>query len=258
MATRTLNQIMKALEPSYAGDRKLIKKKQAALPGQYKAEFAGLEAKADQANDNILAGARRRGIGFSGIPIGEQAEYQATEYMPALARLRGQQSEERMSLQAALNDIYRNQRQAAMGIREQELARAQQERQFQQQMQMERERLAAQRAASSGRGGGAAAYLGAGLGAYLGGGGGGKKPASRSPKVPASLQKLYNQVFVKGDGSMWSDRDLVSDYNATAISARYGNARDRQKIELYHSARPDLFGSSVPAFVMQNGNKLRF
>ena len=82
--------------------------------------------------------------------------------------------------------------------------------------------------------------------------------ATNNTKVPDGLQALYNQVFLKKNGSSWGDRELVSDYNSTRKGAGNGNLRDRQKLELYHSVRPDLFGSTMPASVLANGSELRY
>lgn len=43
-----------------------------------------------------------------------------------------------------------------------------------------------------------------------------------------------------------NDPALKSDYNATAVSAGYGNPMDKYKLELYKYHRPDLFGNYTP------------
>lgn len=88
--------------------RKIVLDQVAALPGQQQADEAGLEAKKTQAFDDILGGARRRGIGFSGIPLGEQAKYTATEYAPAVANMKAGYNTRKGTLESALADIGKN------------------------------------------------------------------------------------------------------------------------------------------------------
>lgn len=106
MQPRTLDQIIGELNTTYQPQINAIEQRKAALPGQFQAEEAGLQAKQGQAYEDIIGGARRRGIGFSGIPLQEQAKYSATEYMPALARLRSQQQETGRSLDDAIMQIF--------------------------------------------------------------------------------------------------------------------------------------------------------
>lgn len=163
---------MTSLDPYYSGSKSIIQNQLTALPGETDAAIAQADAKLSQANDNILAGARRRGIGFSGIPIGEQAQYAATEYAPAIANLKSSQNTKQLSLTEALNSLGRDQRTAAQGIYDSELARDFQERQFQEQIRQFNENLAEQRRAS--------AAQTADISKYLSGMTGGAAPAAAS------------------------------------------------------------------------------
>ena len=102
MASRTLNQILKELSPTFKPQVESLQQRANLIPGQIKSEEQGLQAKQEQAFGDILGGARRRGLGFSGIPLGEQAKYTSTEFLPALARLRQSGRQEAMSLQDAI------------------------------------------------------------------------------------------------------------------------------------------------------------
>ena len=249
-SVRTLDQIMAELGSIYDPQVKSIQQRQNLIPEQMKSEEAGLQAKQVSAFDDILSGARRRGLGFSGIPVGEQAKYTATDYLPAIARLRQQGKEQAMSLQDA---IY--------GIKERQQNQALAQRQYEQQRydayQTEMRQLEAQREAQ--RASEAAARAAAARPTF---GGGRQVSAAQAPgggvKIPAGMQQLFNRVFVKGDGTFWDDRSLVSDYNATLKSANYGNVNDKNKIQLYHAARPDLFGASVPTAVFSNGSRMTY
>lgn len=111
-----------------------------------------------------MAGARRRGVGFGGIPLGEQATYTATQYLPALARLRQSGREQAMGLEDSIQQIMERRSTMAQQVRQSELDRDEQQRQFNQQL-----------AASRGGSGGG---LSSALAAMLGGGGGGSRPVA--------------------------------------------------------------------------------
>lgn len=145
----------------YATDRGLLQNQLDSLPAQSEAEVKGLDAKLTQANDNILQGARGRGLGFSGIPIAEQAQYAATEYAPAVARVKQSQLDKQTGILGSLNSLALNQRTQAQSIFDNERNFEEQQRQFNEQM-------AAQRAAAAGS---TSASAGDYLSQLLGGGG---------------------------------------------------------------------------------------
>lgn len=166
MAVRTLDQILGELGSVYDPQINSIRTRQAALPGQQVAEEQGLQAKQTQAFDDILGGARRRGMGFSGIPLGEQAKYTATEFLPAIARLRTASKQEATSLEDMINQINERRTTTALGLRQQDVDNDLRERQFQAQLA---EAAAARRAASGGGGGFSPSYGGGGGSAATGG-----------------------------------------------------------------------------------------
>lgn len=118
---RSLDQILAELNTVYEPQVNSLRQRQSMIPGQIAEEEKGLGAKQEQAFGDILGGARRRGMGFSGIPLGEQAKYTSTEYLPALARLRQSGREQAMSLEDAI-----------LGINERRQANALQQRQYEQ------------------------------------------------------------------------------------------------------------------------------
>lgn len=129
MQPRSLQQILTELDSTYAPQIDVYRQRQAAIPGQIQAEEQGLGAKQEQAFGDILNGARRRGLGFSGIPMAEQAKYTATEYLPALARLKQSGREQAMSLEDAILGINERKTQFGQSIFQSEQARADQARQ---------------------------------------------------------------------------------------------------------------------------------
>lgn len=140
--SRSLQQILSELDSTYQPQVDSIRQRQAAIPGQIQAEEQGLGAKQEQAFGDILGGARRRGLGFSGIPLGEQAKYTSTEYLPALARLRQSGREQAMGLEDAILGIQERRQNQGQSIYQYETSLAEQQRQFNEQQ------AAAQRAAS--------------------------------------------------------------------------------------------------------------
>ena len=105
---RSFEQILAEVSSKSDPQRKIVLNQIADIPRQGQAEEQGLQAKLSQANEDILSGARRRGLGFSGIPIGEQADFAATEFAPALSRLRTSANDRRTALQGTLAETGRN------------------------------------------------------------------------------------------------------------------------------------------------------
>ncbi|MFE7720092.1 hypothetical protein ACFU44_13745 [Nocardia rhizosphaerihabitans] len=155
---RALQQVMAELDPYYSSSRSIVRQQLDAAPAQEQAEISGLDAKLGQANENILSGARNRGLGFSGIPVGEQAKYAATDYAPAIANLKGKYVGQKNTLLEVLNSLDRDQRTQAQGIFDNEGARELQLQQLAENQRQFNENLAfqkgeANRAAAKGSGG---------------------------------------------------------------------------------------------------------
>lgn len=172
---RDIADILKELDAGYDPGRKLIQAKLNEAPALFDAQNAGLKAQEQDYFDNtIMAGARNRGMGFSGIPEGERARYGASTYMPAVAKLKSSQNDYTFGMIDALNGINLDQRTKAQEIRQQELTREQQQAQWQAEM------AAQERArASSGGGGGFSPSIGD-LGIST---------APAAPQLPAMPQK---------------------------------------------------------------------
>lgn len=129
MATRTLSQITKQLAKTDAPSEQLLKDQIAAIPGQFQGQKKGLQAQQRKAFQNILGGAKQRGLKFSGIPLAEQAEFTATNFLPALAQLESQSANQQFDLRRALAEINRERGLTAQSLFQTELDRAAQERQ---------------------------------------------------------------------------------------------------------------------------------
>lgn len=113
---RTLEQIISQLAPAYDPQVQSIQSQQAALPAYQQAQAAGLSASKDNAFSDILGGARERGIGFSGIPLAEQAKYTASTYLPAVSAMEQQFSDRNFSLADAINGLNQDKYKTANSI----------------------------------------------------------------------------------------------------------------------------------------------
>lgn len=161
MAT-TLKSIMGELDKYYAPSSKLLNQQLAAIPKSTDAAVKGLDAKLAQANTNILDQSRARGLGFSGIPIQEQAQYAATEYAPALANLKSGAEQNRLGILESLNQLGRDRRGQAQSIYDTNRNFAEQQRQFNAQQALAREQMRRQAAqAAAAQQASAASYLAA-------------------------------------------------------------------------------------------------
>jgi len=130
MQPRTLEQIVSELNTVYQPQIANIEAQRALIPQQTEANIKAAEAAQTKAYQDILTGAQRRGIGFSGIPLGEQAQYASNIFAPAVLSARATGQSQALSLQDALNQIYERQRTQAEQIRQYETSLAEQQRQF--------------------------------------------------------------------------------------------------------------------------------
>lgn len=225
MQPRTLDQIQAELASTYDPQVNAIRSRQALIPGQMAEEEKGLEAKQQLAFGNILNGARRRGLGFSGIPLGEQATYTASEYLPAIARLRQTGKEQQMSLEDAILGINERRNTTAQSLYQAELDRAEQRRQFEAQLAAQRE--AAARASAS---------------SFSPSYDGGQQTPVITPETPVitpEQQNVFNSV--RGMLDSGDQQRILREFNAIATSASYGNNTDKAKLQLLYRLQPSLF-----------------
>lgn len=224
MQPRTLDQIISEIRGVYDPQINAVKTKQSLIPQAVQSEEKALGAKQEQAFGSILDGARRRGLGFSGIPVGEQAKYSATEYLPALTRLRQSGQEQAISLEEAIFGINERMQNQALGMRQYE-----QQRYDQEQARLRAEAEARRQAAA------ASSANSSWLNSLTGGGGSGGAGGVDSPlrqQAAAGVQEMMNR---KGTKSFYEE------VQAIAKSAGYGNPVDQAKLELLQATQPGLF-----------------
>jgi hypothetical protein len=175
MAVRTVQQINQELGSVYNPQIKSIQAQKATIPMGVEADIKQAEAAQTQSFDEIMGGARRRGMGFSGIPLSEQAKYASTVFAPEVLRARQRGKQQELSLADALNSIYERRNNQALALQQQDVANDQwgqtfafeKEKWAETLRQQAADRAAAARAAASSYGGG----LTGGGGATSGGGG---------------------------------------------------------------------------------------
>jgi hypothetical protein len=135
MQPRTLDQVITSLGSVYDPEVQNVRAQQAALPGQLQTDETALQGEQTRAFDDILQGARRRGTGvaFGGIPLGEQAKYTSTTFLPEMARLRGTYATKGLSLEDAILGINERRAQQGQSIFENERNFFESKRQFDEQ-----------------------------------------------------------------------------------------------------------------------------
>lgn len=250
MAASTLDQVIASLQNVYQPQIDSINQQQAALPAQAAAQTAGVNAAKDDAFNGILSQARQRGTGvaFGGIPLGEQAQYTASTYAPALANLQTSQNQQGQSLVDALNKINEDKFNTANGIYQFGVNQDNQAQQLaEQQREFDASQAAAAKAAASANsfspssGGGAAPTSGANPAAALTGG-----------KTKQDAQNAITALMNTGNGNT-----IANTVNAILKSASYGNTYDQAKIELLqHLGVIDSKGKLVTAKVNTNSGGL--
>lgn len=212
--TRSLDDIIASLNSVYQPQIGLIQQQQAALPQQAQTQTDALSAKKDQAFGDIVNGARQRGLGFSGIPLGDQAKYLSTDYLPAIANLQTASNQQATSLQQAILQLQQQQNTQGQSIYQSEQDRAAS-------LEAAREAAAAQNSAYSGLFGG----------------------QTPSPTTPTSaavdpLKQQATSALFSLFGT--NNQSLIQNtVNAIKKSASYGNTYDQLKLQLIQSLHPE-------------------
>lgn len=230
---RTLDQVIASLGSIYDPAAQNIQQQRSLIPQQLQTDESALQGQQTQAFDSILQGARRRGTGvaFGGIPLGEQAKYNSTTFMPALANLRGQYATKDLSLQDALLSLNRDRATQAQSTFENERNFYEQQRQFNEQQALAKRQAAA----------------------YSPTFGGPTKPqadTSAASSITPDQQKVYNDV----QGLLSKDPARIQrEYEAIRKSAGFGNAYDRTKQALIEQLYPAALKFGKPVTISGGG-----
>jgi hypothetical protein len=240
MQPRTLDQIITELNQVYNPRIQNIEQQRALIPKQTEALIQQTEAAKGQAYEDILTGARRRGLGFSGIPLGEQAKYAAQVYAPAVLQARTQGQAQALSLEDSLNQLFSERLNRAEQIRQYETSQAEQQRQF-------NEQLAASRRAGGGGGGDAGNVLGQVLSALTGGGGGAAEQAKAFATQRAN--KGFDFTDVSGKAISAGKYAQLTGQGIGQVLYNMGKSGDTYAQNLYNQLKRDpFFGKGNAAY----------
>lgn len=153
---RTFDQIYKSLGSAYDPSVALVQQQIDAIPQATQTAIEQANAQKDQAFTDITNQARQRGMGFSGIPLSEQASYLSTNFAPAIANLKSSAESNKNSLLQSIQQYVRDRNNQAQSIFDNEENRALQQkqlaentRQFNENLAYQKAKDAADRAASS-------------------------------------------------------------------------------------------------------------
>lgn len=225
----SIDSILQELDAGYNPARQAINDRLGQLQPQADAQIQGLKQQQTNAFQDITNGARDRGMGFSGIPIDEQAKYTGGTFLPAVANVQKSVQDGRNSLVDALNNTNIDQRKTAYGIRDAQLTREQAA------ADAAAARDAAVRAAQASNAGasGLAGLFGGGSTGGAGGPIGGSLAGGRTvQQADADVRGLINS----NNGSR-----LISEIGAIQKSASYGNTYDQAKLQMLQRYVPGFF-----------------
>lgn len=113
---QTLDQLMQATNGIYDPTRQNITKQIGQAGEQGAADEQALYGQQNAAFKNIAQMASNKGMLFSGFTPDQQAQYNSTKFMPAMAQLRGKVQDNIARLQSALLGIDSDQRKQAMSM----------------------------------------------------------------------------------------------------------------------------------------------
>ncbi|THG30673.1 hypothetical protein [Naasia lichenicola] len=238
---RSLDQILAELNPYYDPSRKVVQSQLDAVPGETEAGIAQAEAKLGVANENILNGARTRGLGFSGIPVGEQAKYAATDFAPAVAGLKATGAAKATTLAQSLSDLQLKAVSQAQGIRDNEIGADQSAATLAEQQRQFDLSYALQKSAAA-----AASSSTAGIGAYLTGT---DKTATTSAAKPPA-QYGFNDGKSASSGFYF-----VNASGQPITAAQYATATNQPIINVIQMMAKA--GDKTSAAILKNSNQVK-
>jgi hypothetical protein len=213
---QALSDIIQSLDAGYAPSRQLIQSQVDALPQQEQAQQQGLQAQANQSYNDITNAARDKGMGFSGIPIAEQAKYNATTFLPAVANLQSSMNNQKTSLLGALNTSNQDELKTAMGIQ-----------QNQQQIDATNAARAAATRASAASSGGSLASL-------FGGGAAQQQAAAKPAMTPKQNGQGFNFTDPNGSAISAASYAKLTNQPIGAVLRTMGQAGDKYAQQAYN------------------------
>jgi hypothetical protein len=253
MNPRSLDQILGELDTVYNPQISNIRQQQSLVPQQAEADIAQATAAKDTAFGDILGGARQRGMGFSGIPLQEQAKYASNVFAPQVLRAKTESRQRAMSLEDAINQIYEKRMSFGQQIKSSEDQMFESRRQFDTNMAFQREQEA-NRLREAARASAAASSAGPTLGGVSptsGGQAGGQ--ADPYAKVNKNGANASIHAMLKTNDVNRITREI----NAISNSAAYGNVMDKYKLDLLQSlTQNSAYGPLLSRIAQANQRKV--
>jgi hypothetical protein len=117
-SVQSLDQLMALTNSIYNPQRQQLTQQIGAAGQAGQAEEQGLYATQNQAFKNIAQMASNKGMLFSGFSPDQQAQYNATKFMPAMAGLRSKVQDNIARLQSAMLGLDTDQRKGAMATQQ--------------------------------------------------------------------------------------------------------------------------------------------
>lgn len=218
MQPRSLDQILGELQSSYNPHIDNLRRQQSLVPQSVDADIQEAQGRQTQAYDDILSGARRRGMGFSGIPLGEQAKYSSTVFAPEVLRARTAGQQRALSLEDAILGLNRDMRTQGQSMYENERNFFEQRRQFDVSAAAQRAaQAAAERAAFNPMGaqptqgaqmpGANKTTSGQSLESFL------REQYTKQPNAPRALQDQWAIQWAKANNMDVNNKQLWTEYN---------------------------------------------
>lgn len=112
---KSLADIMADLAPAYQGQKDIYAQQGAQVQKQAQDTITGLKAQRGEAWNDIGRSANARGFAFGGIRADEQARYDSTHFMPAVANVENQAIKGALDLSLASAGLDTDARKTAMG-----------------------------------------------------------------------------------------------------------------------------------------------
>lgn len=116
----SLADIMAQLDPAYQGQRDVYSKQSGQIDVDTQNTITGLKAQRGEAWNDIGRSANARGFAFGGIRADEQARYDSTAFMPAVAKTQSEGIKAKNDISLASAQLSTDARKTALGMQQQQ------------------------------------------------------------------------------------------------------------------------------------------
>ena len=117
---QSLADIMAQLDPAYQGQKDVYSKQSGQIDVDTQNTITGLKAQRGEAWNDIGRSANARGFAFGGIRADEQARYDSTSFMPAVANTQSEGIKAKNNISLASAQLDTDSRKTALGMQQQQ------------------------------------------------------------------------------------------------------------------------------------------